>query len=179
MKLRFTFLAAAVLSLVLASSAAAQVAAPFTVVDRRAVTLTYLPTGGGNSVFAASVSYSFGPTWDLLVGYSSDSAPAGSGLRIGGRFHMRPPARGIDPYVTLQYSSETVGAASTTAFLVGGGISAQVAPRLDLFGSLNYHSDDQVIYYDYGVQYQVSPQFSIVGGINSALAYLGVSMSFR
>lgn len=175
MKLRFAMIAAVVLALSLASPAAAQVS-PYTVVDRNAVAITYLPTGGGASIFSASVSYRFGPTWDLLLGYSSGPGAGASALRIGARFHTRSPERGVDPFVTLQYSSETPAA---TAFLVGGGITAQVAPRVDLFGSLNYHSTDQIIYYDYGVQYQVSPQFSVIGGVNTALAYLGISMSFR
>lgn len=177
MKLQFMLLAAVALSLILASPAAASHVLPFTVVDRTAISLVYAPEGpapAGGSLFTASVSYRFGPTWDLLVSSASDSDDGGNAFRVGARFHTRAPARGVDPFVTLQYASESGG---VTAFLVGGGVSAQLAPRIDGFAVITYHSEAQVLLYDLGLQYQVSPQFSVVGGINSGLGYIALAMS--
>src|SRR2546426_7212579 len=87
---------------------------PITVVDRTAVTLTYMPAGAGTSTFAVGASWRLDRTWDVLLGYNSTSGAvgvAGNAFRIGGRYHLRPPAPAYDVYATRQDVSATTGAA--------------------------------------------------------------------
>ena len=156
------------------SPALAQVQdAPPTVVDRSAVTITYLPSGVGTSVTGFAVSWRFDRTWDLLLS-SSSATPAATATRYGVRYHLRAPGPAWDPYLTLSSGSET-GAPSP--FLVGAGFSYDVAPTVTTYTVLTYHSQDQFIYYDIGVQYQLNRQFSFVGGVNSGNGYLGLSFN--
>jgi len=140
------------------------------VVDRTAIALTYSPTGVGTSSFTASVSYRFDPTWDLLVGYTSFT-PAATTFAFGGRYHLRPPSREFDVYLSAM-SSSTAG---ISTILLGGGITQVLAPGLTGYSTLTYSTNAQVIGWDFGVDYQVSRQLSIVGGVNSGDGYLGVA----
>ena len=150
---------------------------PITVVDRTAITLTYMPAGAGTSTFAVGASWRLDRTWDVLLGYNSTSGPgAGNAFRIGGRYHLRPPAPAYDVYATVQYVSETTGAAAAvTGFLLGAGLSQDLAPTLTGYSNVTYHSQLQTIMWDFGVQYQLSKAISLVGGVNSGAGYLGLS----
>ncbi len=180
MNLRRTSIAAVVLVLSLATPAAAFHGLPFTVVDRNAVSLAYLPFSTAESDFTFSLSYRLDPAWDLLAGYSSHSfaGGTGNGFRIGGRYHLRPPARGIDTFATVQYKSVTTAGVSNTGFLGGLGISAELAPRLDGFGTISYDSLGASLFADYGLKYQIGPQYSVVAGVNNTFAYLAVEWAF-
>ncbi len=157
------------------SPALAQVQdAPPTVVDRSAVTITYLPSGVGTSVTGFAVSWRFDRTWDLLLS-SSSATPAATATRYGVRYHLRAPGPAWDLYLTAQAASETAPAASP--FLVGAGVSWDIAPTVTSYTTLTYHSVDQIIFYDIGFQYQLNRQFSAVGGINSGFGYLGISFN--
>src|SRR5439155_14508181 len=151
-----------------------------TVVDRNAVTLMYLPEGtGAGSMFTGAVSYRYGREWDLLVSYSSDSSAHNANvLRVGGRYHLRPPTSEIDIYGTLQYrsTSSPIAANNNTGFLVGAGITQTLSPTVKAYGNWTYDSQAQLIVYDIGFQYQLSRQLGVVVGANSsALGYLGIS----
>ncbi len=168
---KFVALAAA-LALVFLLSARPAVAQ--VVVERTAVTLTYQPLGVGTSAFTAAVSYAFGPQWDLLVSTSSVSGGA-STFSFGGRYHLRPPSRDWDMYLSLQ-SSSTAG---TGTILLGGGLTQTLAPTLKGYGSLTYSTAAQLITYDIGVQYDFSRQLALVAGWNTAgVGYVGVSFEF-
>ncbi len=129
----------------------------------------------GTSTFTAGVSYAFGPQWDLLVSTSSTSGGP-STFSFGGRYHLRPPSRDWDVYLTLR-SSSTGG---TSTILLGGGLTQTLAPTLKGYGSLTYStSAPQVITYDIGVQYDFSRQLALVAGWNTVgLGYVGVSFEF-
>src|SRR3989442_13611851 len=105
---------------------------PITVVDRTAITLTYLPAGAGppaTSTFAIGASWRLDRTWGVLLGYGSTSGTgAGNALRGGGRYHLRPPAPAYDVYLTAQYPSETTAPATPPGFLRGDGVCPELAP---------------------------------------------------
>ena len=156
-----------------AQAQATPVASPPVVVDRSAITITYLPISPAlGQVTAFALSWRFDRTWDLLLSYSSIGAT--NATRYGVRYHLRAPGPAWDPYLTLSSGSET-GAPSP--FLVGAGFSYDVAPTVTTYTVLTYHSQDQFIYYDIGVQYQLNRQFSFVGGVNSGAGYLGLSFN--
>src|SRR5438093_870864 len=161
-----------------AQAQATTMGAPPTVVDRTAITLTYLPLSAGppaTSATSFALSWRFDRTWDLLLSSSTVTGTgAGTATRYGVRYHLRAPGPAWDPYVTIQAASET-GAQSP--FLVGAGFSYDVAPTVTTYTVLTYHSQDQFIYYDIGVQYQLNRQFSFVGGVNSGAGYLGLSFN--
>ncbi len=142
-----------------------------TVVDRTAISLTYTPLGPGASAFTGAVSYAFGPSWDLLVSYTSVSGGATT-FAGGGRYHLRAPSREFDPFVSLQFSSPSAG---TSTILVGAGLIQTLAPGLKGYSTLNYDTNLQVIVWDVGAQYQLSRQLSLVGGVNTGVGYLGVA----
>ncbi len=146
---------------------------PVTVVDRTALTFTYIPisntAAGGKSEFDVGLSYALGPTWDLLLSYSSQSgATPGSAFRGGARYHLPPPNPDLDVYLTAQYANDSVaGFPSTTGFLVGAGFTQQLAPTFKVYSVFVYHSDMNFGLFDFGVQYQVSRQLSVVVGIST------------
>lgn len=143
-------------------------------VERTAVLLTYQPLGAGTSTFTAGLSYAFGPRWDLLVS-TADTTGVGSTFNFGARYHLRPPSREFDAYVSAQ-SSSTAG---VSTILLGGGLTQTLAPGLKGYGTLNYSTDAQVILYDIGVQYDFSRQLSLVAGWNTVgVGYVGVSFEF-
>lgn len=152
-----------------------------TAVDRTAVTLTYWPynvLGVTGSAFDAAVSYQFGPTWDLLVGYQSGPVSGTSLFTFGGRYHVRPPSREFDVYATVQYASPSPG---TSYFMVGGGLTQTLAPGLKTYVVLNYAflPAGAVIRPNLGFQYELSRQFALVGGIDvpTGTGYLGLSFN--
>lgn len=172
---------AAALVLVLALSArpasAQSPATPPVVVDRTAFTLTYLPTGGTSTTDFA-VSYQYNPAWDVLV--SSVSAPGASAFRIGGRYHVRPPAAGFDVYGTLYYASPSPG---TSRFELGGGITQTWAPGVKSYAAATYVSATPAyITTNIGIQYELNRQFALVVGyeLSSGLtnAFLGFNFDF-
>src|SRR3989442_14929503 len=121
---------------------------PITVVDRTAITLTYLPAGAGppaTSTFAIGASWRLDRTWDVLLGYNSTSGTgAGNAFRIGGRYHLRPPAPAYDVYATVQYVSETTGAAAAVAgFFLGGGRPQDLPPALTSYKNWTHLSQLQ------------------------------------
>src|SRR5713226_2316817 len=144
---------------------------PVTVVDRTALTFTYIPitntAGGGKSEFDVGLSYALGPTWDLLLSYSSQiGATPGSAFRGGARYHLPPPNPDLDVYLTAQYANEDTGV-PTTGFLVGAGFTQQLAPTLKVYSAFAYHSQMNFGLFDFGVQYQISRQLAVVVGISS------------
>jgi hypothetical protein len=145
---------------------------PVTVVDRTALTFTYIPintiTSGGNSEFDFGLSYALGPTWDLLLGYSSriGAGPA-SAFRGGARYHLPPPNPDLDVYLTAQYANDLVAGVPTTGFLVGAGFTQQLAPTFKVYSAFAYHSQLNVGLFDFGVQYQISRQLAVVVGIST------------
>ncbi len=149
-----------------------------TVVDRTAVTLTYWPFGG-TSAFDAAVSYQFGPTWDLLVGYRSGPAAGTSLFTFGGRYHVRPPSPTFDVYLSAQYASPSPG---TSYFMVGGGLTQTLAPGLKSYLVLNYAfiPAGAVIVPNLGVQYELSRQLALVAGIDvsTGTGYFGLNFDF-
>jgi hypothetical protein len=146
---------------------------PVTVVDRTALTLTYLPisntAGGGKSEFDVGLSYALGPTRDFLLGYSSQSgATPGSAFRGGARYHLPPPNPDLDVYLTAQYANDYVaGFPPTTGFLVGAGFTQQLAPTFKVYTTFTYHSQLNFGLFDFGVQYQLSRQLAVVAGIST------------
>jgi len=157
-----------------AQAQATPVASPPVVVDRSAITITYLPISpAAGQVTAFALSWRFDRTWDLLLSYSSIGAT--NATRYGVRYHLRAPGPAWDLYLTAQAASETAPAASP--FLVGAGVSWDIAPTVTSYTTLTYHSVDQIIFYDIGFQYQLNRQFSAVGGINSGFGYLGISFN--
>ncbi len=145
---------------------------PVTVVDRTALTFTYIPitntAGGGKSEFDVGLSYALGPTWDLLLNYSSQiGATPGSAFRGGARYHLPPPNPDLDVYLTAQYANDLVAGVPTTGFLVGAGFTQQLAPTLKVYSAFAYHSQMNFGLFDFGVQYQVSRELAVVIGIST------------
>lgn len=145
---------------------------PVTVVDRTALTFTYIPisntAGGGKSEFDIGLSYALGPTWDLLLSYSSQAgATSGSAFRGGARYHLPPPNPDLDVYLTAQYANDLVVGVPTTGFLVGAGFTQQLAPTFKVYSAFAYHSERNFGLFDFGVQYQVSQQLAVVVGIST------------
>jgi len=144
---------------------------PVTVVDRTALTFTYIPitntAGGGKSEFDVGLSYALSPTWDLLLSYSSQiGSTPGSAFRGGARYHLPPPNPDLDVYLTAQYANEDTGV-PTTGFLVGAGFTQQLAPTFKVYSAFAYHSQLNVGLFDFGVQYLISRQLSVVVGIST------------
>jgi hypothetical protein len=145
---------------------------PITVVDRTALTFTYIPisntAGGGKSEFDVGLSYALGPTWDLLLSYSSQiGATPGSAFRGGARYHLPPPNPDLDVYLTAQYANDLVAGVPTTGLLVGAGFTQQLAPTLKVYSAFAYHSQMNFGLFDFGVQYQVSRELAFVVGIST------------
>jgi len=109
------------------------------------------------------------------VSYSSSQVAGNNAFRVGGRYHLRPPSPNFDVYATLQYASEQVGGVSETTFLLGGGVTQQLAPTLNSYGHFAYDTDEQTIRYDLGLQYELSRQLALVAGINTGVGYIGFS----
>ena len=148
---------------------------PVTVVDRTALTFTYIPisntASGGRSEFDVGLSYALGPTWDLLLSYSSEIGTGGStpasAFRGGARYHLPPPNPDLDVYLTAQYANDLVFGVPTTGFLVGAGFTQQLAPTFKVYSAFAYHSQLNVGLFDFGVQYQISRQLAVVVGIST------------
>jgi hypothetical protein len=164
---------------------------PVTVVDRTALTLTYIPITntafGGKSEFNVGLSYALGPTWDLLLSSSSQiGATPGSAFRAGARYHLPPPNPDLDVYLTGQFANDLVAGVPTTGFLLGAGFTQQLAPTFKVYSAFAYHSQINFGLFDFGVQYQISRQLAVVVGISTgsdvvagtvplALDYFGLS----
>jgi len=145
---------------------------PVTVVDRTALTFTYIPITntafGGKSEFDVGLSYALSPTWDLLLSYSSQAGSTpGSAFRGGARYHLPPPNPDLDVYLTAQYANDLVAGVPTTGFLVGAGFTQQLAPTFKVYSAFAYHSQMNFGLFDFGVQYQISRQLAVVVGIST------------
>ncbi len=149
------------------------------VVDRTAVTLTYMPFGGLSS-FSGAVSYQFNANWDALVSYRSGPGTGFTQFSLGGRYHLRPPSPQFDVYATARYVSPSAPAASY--FQVGGGLTQTLAPGLKAYAVLDYSflPGGAIIFYNTGVQYELSRQSSLVAGYDGFLGvgYLGIAFDF-
>jgi hypothetical protein len=148
------------------------------VLDRSGVTLIYVPQGPGTSEFNLGVSYPLDRNWDALVGYGSATGNNTS-FKLGGRYHLRPPGPNKELHVSIQFASDTVGGASQTGFLLGGGLIDDLAPTLKAYYEFQYQSQAQTIYWDLGFEYQVSQQFKVVVGTGTGAGggYVGVAFT--
>src|SRR5205809_5715115 len=88
---KLTALAAAI-ALVFALSAgpakAQTIATPPVVIDRTAVTLTYMPTGG-KTTWHAALRYLYSLPWGVLVCFISPPNGLACEFRVGGRYRWR------------------------------------------------------------------------------------------
>ena len=170
-----------------AGPAAAQtVETPPVVVDRTALTLTYLPTtvGVASATFwNAAVSYQFGREWDAVVSFISPPTGGTSAFRVGGRYHLRRPGPQTDVFATIGYFSSS--APSTTHFELGAGLVETVAPGLRMYAVSTYNSNNVLgtgafISTNLGFQYEINRVFALVVGYaeNTGLGYLGFSYDF-
>jgi len=154
---------------------------PPVVVDRTAVTLTYLPTGGFTT-WNAAISYQFGPTWDALVSFLSPPTGGVSAFRVGGRYHVKRASPQPDVFLSLGYFSPSLG---STHFELGAGFVQTVAAGLKMYAVSTYNSNNVAgtgayISTNLGIQYEINRQFSLVVGYaeQTGLGYLGVNYDF-
>ena len=155
---------------------------PVTVVDRTALTFTYIPmtntASGGRSEFDIGLSYALGPTWDLLLSSSSQTGGGSDGpaFRGGARYHLPPPNPDLDVYLTAQYANDLVLGVPTTGVLVGAGFTQQLAPTFKVYSAFVYHSQLNFGLFDFGVQYQVSRQLAFVVGMSTGSDVVAVTV---
>ena len=88
---------------------------------------------------------------------------------------MRAPSPATDLSLNVQYFSEA--GPSRTGFLVGAGLTQDLAPTLTSYYNTYYDTQAQIIRGDLGLVYQVSRQLSVVTGFEviTGVSYLGVS----
>ena len=181
---KLTALAAAI-ALVFALSAgpakAQTIATPPVVIDRTAVTLTYMPTGG-TTTWNAALSYQYSPTWDVLVSFISPPTGLPSAFRVGGRYHLRRLSPQTDVFANIGYFSPSTG---TTHIELGGGLVQTVAPGLRMYAVSTYNTATTVASNPYistnlGFQYEINRQWAVVAGYEeqTGLGYIGVNFDF-
>ena len=154
---------------------------PPVVIDRTAVTLTYLPTAG-TTTWNAALSYQYGPAWDVLVSFLSPPAPAATAFRVGGRYHLRRLSPQTDVFGTIGYFSPSTG---TTHIELGGGLVQTVAPGLRMYAVSTYNTattaaSNPYISTNLGFQYEINRQWALVAGYEeqTGLGYIGVNFDF-
>ena len=152
------------------------------IIDRTAVALTYLPTGG-TTTLNFGVSYQLNPQWDAVVSFFSPPAPAATAFRVAGRYHVRRPSPQTDVFATIGYFSSS--APSTTHFELGAGLVETVAPGLRMYAVSTYNSNNVAgtgafISTNLGFQYEINRVFALVVGYaeNTGFGYLGFSYDF-
>ncbi|TMJ06926.1 MAG: hypothetical protein E6G99_08380 [Bacillati bacterium ANGP1] len=181
---KLTALAAAI-ALVFALSAgpakAQTIATPPVVIDRTAVTLTYMPTGG-TTTWNAALSYQYSPTWDVLVSFISPPTGLPSAFRVGGRYHLRRLSPQTDVFANIGYFSPSTG---TTHIELGGGLVQTVAPGLRMYAVSTYNTATTVASNPYistnlGFQYEINRQWAVVAGYEeqTGFGYIGVNFDF-
>ena len=178
-----TLVAAIALVFVLtAGPATAQsVLTPPVIIDRTAVALTYLPTGG-TTTLNFGVSYQLNPQWDAVVSFFSPAAPAATAFRVAGRYHVRRPSPQTELFATIGYFSPSAG---NNHIELGAGLVQTVAPGLQMYAVSTYNTgttaaSNPYISTNIGFQYELNRQFSLVVGYEeqTGFGYLGFSFDF-
>lgn len=144
--------------LVFSSAGAAQ--AQLMPASRHAINLTARSVAGTTAI-SAHLSYRLSNNWDLLLGSDTTApfTPPGSLLSLGARYYLPSPLpNDSSTYLAVEVFSTGSGAAS---ILVGVG-ELRISGPLTTFvtGGLG----GSTVGIDLGIQYQLSPQFSLVIG---------------
>lgn len=163
--------------LVLSSSGAVQ--AQLMPARRNAINLTTSPIAGTTpsaSAFGTHLSYRLNNNWDLLLG--SDTLAGLSLLSVGGRYYIPNTSPNVRSYL----AAELLTAGTGTGFLLGAGASVALAPNWTVFSTVGLVSGPggSTTGYDFGIQLDLSRQFSLVVGTSnvftSGATYFGLSI---
>lgn len=155
---------------------------------RREVTLSTAFVSGASN-FNLNLSYALpNSPFDALFRFTSISSGgvSATGFLIGGRYHFGVENPLLNPYVLAGFSTASAAGLSTSALVFGVGASFNLTGPFTAYGNLVTNTGGGGLGYDFGIEYAVAEQFSLllglsgtnVSGVSSSGLYAGVGFRF-